>query len=305
MERSADTIDLRLLRCFDALMADRSVSRAAQRMNISQPAMSLALGRLRAALGDPLLVRGHGEMVPTSRALMLAETVRSVLDGIGELNSAAAPFEPRSATVQLTLTAPGYIAHVLLPRLMRHLERNAPGVRIEVRAANRERATEWLENGEVDFRLGWIREPPAGLRFKTLYRDRLVCLARKDHPSIPGKLTAELFCALPHIRTMVHRQSDSGQVIDQAVETLGKRLRIALLVQEVLSVPYIVASSNLIAAVPARLARSFAGQLPVKVHAIPLNVPQQEIALYWHERTHRSAPHEWFRDLLGKIAKAV
>ena len=305
MEHGADTIDLRLLRCFDALMVDRSVSRAAQRMNISQPAMSIALGRLRRAFDDPLLIRGHGEMVPTSRALALVETVHAVLEGMGKLTSAAAPFDPHTASLQFTLTAPGYIGHVLLPRLMRQLEKTAPGVRIEVRAANRERATEWLENGEIDFRLGWIREPPAGLRFKTLYRDRLVCLARKDHPLIPRKLTAELFCELPHVRTMVHRQSDSGQVIDHAVEALGKRLDITVLVQEVLTVPYIVASSNLIAAISARLARPFASQLPLKVYPLPLDLPEQSIALYWHERTHRSAPHQWFRDLMGRIAKGL
>ena len=305
MENGVETIDLRLLRCFDALMADRSVSRAAQRMNISQPAMSVALGRLRRAFGDPLFLRGHGEMVPTSRALALEDTVRGVLDGMGKLTSAAAPFDARTASLQLTLTAPGYIGHVLLPRLMRQLEKSAPGMRIEVRAANRERATEWLESGEIDFRLGWIREPPSGLRIKTLYRDRLVCIAAKNHPQISRKLTGELFCALPHVRTMVHRQSDSGQVIDQAVEALGKRLNITLLVQEVLTVPYIVASSSSIAAIPARLARTFAAQLPIRVYPLPLDVPEQNIALYWHERTHRSAPHEWFRDLIGKVAKGV
>jgi DNA-binding transcriptional LysR family regulator len=305
MEQAIDTIDLRLLRCFDALMADRSVSRAAQRMNISQPAMSVALGRLRRVFGDPLLIRGHGEMVPTSRALALVETVHAVLEGMGKLTSAAAPFDPRTASLQFTVTAPGYIGHVLLPRLMRQLEKTAPGMRIEVRAANRERATEWLESGEIDFRMGWIREPPAGLRTKTLYQDKLVCIAARDHPQIPRRLTAELFCALPHVRTMVHRQSDSGQVIDQAVEALGKRLNITLLVQEVLTVPYIVASSKLIAAIPARLARTFATQLPLKVHPLPMDIPEQSIALYWHERTHRSAPHEWFRDILGKIANGV
>ena len=305
MEDGAGTIDLRLLRCFDALMADRSVSRAAQRMNISQPAMSVALGRLRRAFGDPLLIRGQGEMVPTSRAFALLETTRTVLEGMGKLTASAAPFDARTASLQLTITAPGYIGHVVLPRLMRQLEKAAPGVRVEVRAANRERATEWLESGEIDFRMGWIREPPAGLRFKTLYRDHLVCIAAKGHPLISRKLTPELFCAVPHVRTMVHRQSDSGQVIDEAVDALGKRLNIVLLVQEVLTVPYIVASSNLIAAIPARLARTFVGQLPLKVHPLPLHVPEQTIALYWHERTHRSPAHVWFRELLGSIAKSL
>lgn len=300
-----DGIDLRLLRCLDALLAERSVSRAAQRLNISQPAMSIALGRLRRLFGDPLFLRGHGEMVPTSRALSLTAPLHAVLEGLGSLASAAAPFDPRTSRSPFTITAPGYISFVLLPRLMRHLERHAPGVYVEVRAPNREHAGEWLESGEVDFRMGWIREPPEALRFKTLYRDSFVCIARKDHPAIPRKLTAELFCSLPHVRSLVHRSSDSGQVIDQAVAALHRRLHIALLVQEVLTVPYVVASSNLIAAIPARLARAFAGQLPLRAHPLPLRLPEQTIALYWHERTHRDPAHEWLRDVIGRIAKTV
>jgi DNA-binding transcriptional LysR family regulator len=104
---------------------------------------------------------------------------------------------------------------------------------------------------------------------------------------------------------MVHRKSDSGKAIDQAVKAIGKRLQIALLVQEVLSVPYIVAQSNLIAAVPARLGRAFVGPLPIKAHPLPIRLPEQTIALYWHERTQRDPAHQWFRDVIGKIAKTL
>lgn len=305
MKDDIASIDLRLLRCFDALMTERNVSRAAQLVNTSQPAMSVALGKLRTLFGDPLFVRGRGEMVPTSRALVLNDVVRSVLVGLGNLSAVAAPFDPRTSRARFTMTAPGYIGYVLLPRLARYLEKNAPGVYVEARAANRERATEWLENGEVDFRLGWIRVPPSELRFKTLYKDCFVCLARKDHPDIPRKLTFDLFCSLQHVRTMLHPRSDSGGVIDRAVGALGKHLNIALLVQEGLTVPHIVASSNLIAAVPARLARGFVGQLPIRAHPLPLRLPDQNIALYWHERTHRNPAHEWFRDLIGKITKTL
>jgi DNA-binding transcriptional LysR family regulator len=305
MTRNIETVDLRLLRCFDVLMAERSVSRAAQRMNLSQPAMSIALRRLRTLFGDPLLLRTHGDMVPTSRALALTERVRRVLEELTALTAGSSPFDPQTSRAQFTLTAPGYIAYVLLPRLAKHLERHAPNVHVDVRASNRERATEWLEKGEIDFRIGWIREPPAEHRFKTLYSDHFVCLARKNHPAIRGRLTTEQFCALPHVRSMVHQRSDSGEVIDQAVEALGRRLSIPMLVQDIFAVPYIVASSRLIAAVPARFAKTFAANLPVRAHRLPLNIPEQSIALYWHERTHRDAAHAWFRDLLGAVSRAL
>jgi len=305
MPRNIETVDLRLLRCFDVLMTERSVSRAAQQMNLSQPAMSIALRRLRALFSDPLLLRAQGDMVPTSRALALTERVRRVLEELNALTAGSTPFTPLTSRAQFTLTAPGYIAYVLLPRLAKHLEKHAPGVHVDVRASNRERATEWLEKGEIDFRIGWIRQPPAEHRFKTLYRDNFVCLARKNHPAIPGRLTTELFCSLPHVRSMVHQRSDSGEVIDQAVEALGRRLRIPMLVQDIFTVPYIVANSGLIAAVPARFARGFAASLPLRAHRLPLDIPDQSIALYWHERTHRDPAHEWFRTLLGKVTRAL
>jgi DNA-binding transcriptional LysR family regulator len=178
-------------------------------------------------------------------------------------------------------------------------------VQLDVRASNRERATEWLEKGEIDFRIGWIRQPPAEHRFKTLYRDHFVCLARKNHPAIRGRMTIDQFCTLPHVRSMVHQRSDSGEVIDHAVGALGRRLDIPLLVQDIFTVPHIVASSGLIAAVPARFARAVAANMPVRVHRLPLDIPEQSIALYWHERTHRDAAHEWFRDLLGRLTRAL
>jgi DNA-binding transcriptional LysR family regulator len=122
--------------------------------------MSIALGRLRTLFGDPLLLRGHGEMLPTTRGLALIGAVRTMVEGLDTLTSSPTPFDPMTSRNQFTLTAPGYIGHVLLPRLMRQLERSAPGVYVEVRASNRERASEWLEKGEVDFRIGWIRELP-------------------------------------------------------------------------------------------------------------------------------------------------
>lgn len=304
-EPNIKTIDLRLLRCFDALMGERSVSRAAERMNTTQPAMSVALRQLRLLFNDPLLVRTQHDMVPTSRALALIERVRRVLEELDAITASAEPFDASTSRVQFTFTAPGYIACLLLPRLARHLEKNAPNVRIDVRVSNRERATEWLEKGEIDFRIGWVREPPAEHRFKTLYRDHFVCIARKNHPQIRTTLTPELFCKLPHVRSMLNQRSDSGAVIDRAVEALGQRLHIPVLVQEIFAIPYIVAKSDLIAAVPARFARGFTASLSLRTHRLPLKIPEQSIAVYWHERTHRDPAHVWFRETLGAITRSL
>jgi DNA-binding transcriptional LysR family regulator len=300
-----EELDLRLLRSFETLMSERSVSRAAQRLNLSQPAMSVTLARLRALFGDPLLVRAHGVMVPTPKALALVEALRDVLNRVRALSDVATSFDPRTSRARFRIAAPGYAVYVVAPRLPSAVERLAPSVQVEIRMSNRERAVEWLEKGELDFQIGWLRDPPQGLRFKTLYRDRLVCLARKNHPGIKGKLTLERLCALPHVRAMIHHRSASARVVDEALNAIGRKLRITMVVQDFLVLPHAVAASNHLAIAPARFARWYTQRLPIRAYPLPLRVPEQNIALYWHERSHRSAPHEWFRDVLGSVAKAV
>jgi DNA-binding transcriptional LysR family regulator len=299
------SLDVRLLHWFDILMSERSVSRAAQRLNVSQPAMSLVLRRLRRIFQDPLFVRAHNEMVPTPRALELVVPIRRILEELGALVEGDASFDPQTSSGQFTITAPGYISFLLLPRLIRRMEKKAPGISFEIRAANRERAIEWLEKGEIDFRIGWIKEPHDTLRFKTLYRDQFVCLARKGHPEVGRKLTLERLCAIPHVRAMVHKDSDSGKLIDQALEAHGMRIKIALLVQDSLIVPYVVANSNLIAVLPARLAQGIARQLPIRIWPVPIKLPEQSIALYWHERTHKDAAHEWMRTQISDVCRGI
>lgn len=293
-------IEIHLLRCFHALMDERSVSRAAQRMNVSQPAMSVALRRLRQLFRDQLLVRARNEMVPTPRAIALWSVVRGVLAELEKLSASSVPFDAASISAQFTFTIPAYISYVLLPDLMQRLEKAAPGVAVVTRAPNRERAVEWLEKGEIDFRIGWIREPPPILRSRILYKDRFVCLARRGHRAIRKQLTAEELCSIDHVT--VDRKSDSGYAIHQAIKAVGLNVRVKLLVQDMLIVPYIVASSNLIAIVPGRLAWQFVKQLPLELFPVPLALPELEIALYWHQRTHHDAASEWMRTMIAEVA---
>jgi len=296
-----EKLDIKLLHLFSVLMAERNVSRAAQKLGISQPAMSLVLRRLRTLFRDPLFVRAHNEMVPTPRALELGVSVRRILEDLGTLLDVEPTFDPRTARARFALTIPSYISFLLLPKLLRAIERRAPGVTLDARSSDRDLAAEWLETGEIDFRIGWISTPPEALRYKVLYRDRFVLLAGRSNPKIRRTLTVEEFCAAPHVRTMVHPRSDSGRLIDQALGTLGLRLNIAAVVQDALAVPYTVASTGLIALVPSRLASAVARQMPLRILQPPVELPEQTIALYWHERTQNSAAHRWLRNEIGDI----
>jgi DNA-binding transcriptional LysR family regulator len=297
--------DFQLLRAFDALIGERSVSRAAQRLETSQPAMSRSLARLRLLFGDPLLLRGQGGMVPTRRALELQEPVRRILGDIDRIALKPTAFVPRTSQVRFVVTATEYAEYVLAPALMGRLQREAPGVRVEIRAPHIERAMEWLEQGEIDFRVGWLPAPPLALRSKLLFRDRFVCLARKGHPAIRGALSLTQYFAAQHVHPRFARPSTSGQVIDDAVAAHGRKLDVALVVQNFLSVAHTVAQSDLIATVPDRLARSLADRLPLQKLKVPLDLPELRIGVYWHERTQQEPAHRWFRQLLAEVARTL
>lgn len=299
------SLDVHLLRCFDALMAECSVSRAAEQMNLSQPAMSHALARLRRLFDDPLLLRAQSAMVPTRHALVLRESVARILAEIDGVVSRKAVFRAESSRMKFVLTAPEYVEYVVAPRLFALLQKEAPGVDIEFRTPNPERVSEWMEKGEIDFRLAWLRDPPHSLHSKFLFRDGFVCLVREGHPQIRGALTAEQFFSLPHVRSRFVRNSPSGRVIDEVVVSHGRKLRIALLMQNFLTAFHTVAHTDLIATVPARLAHGLAEQLSLQVLEPPISVPDMRIAVYWHERTHKEASHRWFRQKLADVAKML
>jgi DNA-binding transcriptional LysR family regulator len=298
-------VDLALLRCFSVLMAERNVTKAAERLQLSQPAVSHALARLRRLFDDPLLLRGPGRMTPTSRALELDAPVARILAGVETLVARPPDFDPRHSRATFVLTATGYAEYLLAPTLLARLGREAPGVDIDIRTPNPELVPGWLERGEVDFRLGWIRDPAAGLRSKPLFQDKLVCLARRGHPVARPGMSVEQYLALPHVRSQLSVATTTGRVIDEAAGALGAKLRLMLLVQNYLTIPYVVAQSDVVATVPERLARGFIDQLPLQLIEPPLKLPTVKFALYWHERTHKDPRHRWFRQVVADIAKAI
>ena len=296
--------DLKLLQCFEVLMTERSVSRAAARLNMSQPALSHALARLRHAFDDPLLLKGDREMTPTRRALALQVQVHDLLATAERLVRTPSAFVPATARIKFTIMAAEHVEHLLAPPLVTDLQKEAPGVDIEFCQANREHALRLLERGEIDLRLGWWPEPAAKLRYRLLFRDRLVCIARRGHPQFGEKLAADDFVSTPHVRILT-RSGPSYRAIDQAVGLLHRKLRVAVRVQNAFDVSNVIASSDFIATMPHRQARMLAQKFPLQILRLPLNVPDVRIAMYWHEHTHKEPGHRWFRERVAEIAKGL
>lgn len=297
--------DFRLLRCFVTLMAERSVSKAAARLELSQPAMSHALGRLRRLFDDPLLLKGHGRMTPTARALELETEVRTLLTGAERLVRRPAEFAPATTRARFVVMSPEFVEYLLAPRLVAHVEAHAPGIDIAFRTSDPQHAPDWFESGEIDIRLGWLPDPPPLLRVKLLFRDPLVCIARRNHPQLKGRITAAQYLEASHARVERPRTQVSTGAVDVAVAGIGGRLRIALQAQNAFTLANAVAQSSLISTVPERLARAMAAHLPLQILPLPLDVPDARIAMYWHERTHKQPAHRWFRQLLADAARML
>lgn len=288
-------IDLNLLVALDALLDERSVTRAADRVGLSQPAMSRALGRLRGLFGDRLLVRTSGGLAPTLRAEALAPRLRAVLAEVGRIVQAPA-FDPASYRGTARIAMPDYLGLLMLPALLHRLERACPGLDI-VLAPPRGGTLGELEAGDLDLAIGNFPQIPAGFYGRPVMSDGFACLARRGHPALAEPLTAERFADLRHALITV-RDDRSPGAVDDALARLGLSRRIALRVPNFLAAPLIVAETDLILTLPARLAHWLAARAEVQVLDPPLDLGRFTIHLLWHERRRDDPEHAWLRATL-------
>ncbi|MEM5424441.1 LysR family transcriptional regulator [Paraburkholderia ferrariae] len=293
-------LDLNLLRALDALLDERNVTRAAQRLSLTQPAVSAMLTRLRESFGDPLFVRSQRGIVPTERALQLAAPLKQVLSEIEQMLQPQA-FVPAEAEMTLTLASTDYALRAVVVPYLARLRETAPGVRAVIVPVQHERLQAQLESGDVDLALITPETAPADLHARRLFDERYVCVMRADHPAAQRRLTLERFCALDHALVSYEGGSLSG-VTDEALARVGRTRRVTVSVNSFLVLPDLLLTSDLIAVVPSRLVKNAPGLAVVEP---PLAIPGFTKTLAWHERTHRSPGHQWARALLFETCEAL
>jgi len=288
-------IDLNLIVALDALLDERHVTRAAQRLGVTQSAASHALARLRALLRDPVLVRGTGgAMLPTALALRLAPQIRKVLDELaGVLRGEA--FDPATAKRTFRLGGSDYSELVLLPRLSARLAKLAPGIDLWVHTYD-DRGDDELVSGRLDAVLAPTRPiaRPSGMFQKVVFEESFTCVMRAKHPLAKSKLTLARYCETPHL--MVAPGGTPGSLVDEALAAVGRTRRVAMAVPHFLVVPYVIEGSDMIATLATRIAKLFASTLDLVMMPPPVDIPSFEMALTWHERNHHDAAQRWFRD---------
>jgi DNA-binding transcriptional LysR family regulator len=294
-------VNLNLLPVLDALLAERSVTRAGARLGLSQPAVSNALAQLRALLGDPLLVRRSGGMVPTERALALLQPVRAALLAVEQTLSPPAAFDPATARRDFVILTNDFVAFAVLPRLLARLQREAPGVRLHVRAFQEHVVPPDLERGEADLSLGFAPALPAGHQALDLFRDRFVFVARKGHPSVRGSITLPAYTRLAHV--VVSHEPNARGVVDDALAARGLSRQVALRLSHFLLVPAVLAATDYVAALSEQVARPLARSLPLQILKMPLEVPSATVRLIWNDRTTSSPAHAWLRGVIAEVGR--
>jgi DNA-binding transcriptional LysR family regulator len=290
-ETDLRNVDFQLLVALRALIEERSVSRAARRLNLSQPAMSRVLARLRLLFSDPLLVRGRQGLLPTPRALGLLPALGRLLEDAARL-VAPQHFDPGVATGAFHIAANDYAAQVVLPGLLARLRAAAPKMDINIRP-NDTRALEDLESGRLDLALGVFREAPAGFYRQELVRDHFVTLLRRRHPALKAKFTMAAYLKLPHLFVTLSGQGVG--TVDVALKQQGYERRIAARVSTFMAVPGILQNSDLALTLPALLADYLCQDRSLKQVALPFRIAPFAIAQLWHERRQADAAHVWLR----------
>lgn len=300
-----NNIDIKLLRTFLTLMRVKNVSRTAEELEISQPNTSHNLNKLRELFDDPLLIRSRNGMIPTPRALELELKVERLLYSYQDIISNPAKFDHTTSSRNFVITAPEHAEQILVPIILRKIRTIAPNIRIEIRAPNPERASELLESGEIDLRIAWLLKPAASLRSLSLFQDRLVYIADKDHPFIKGHLTLKNFLSLPHARTYGEGSRTTNYVIDESIAKIGKALVMTFQVQNFMTVPSSLLDTDIIAALPKSLAISLAERIPLQVLEAPIRLPRINYSAYWHERNQNDAGHKWLRQTVLESAQEI
>ncbi|WP_111496236.1 MULTISPECIES: LysR family transcriptional regulator [Marinobacter] len=288
-------LDFNLLKTFDVLIDELSVTRAAERLALTQPAVSGMLTRLRQSFDDPLFVRAQHGVVPTTRALELAQPIKAVLSDIEKLLQPVA-FDPKSVQMPLTIAATDYALRAVVVPFLERLRSLAPGIRVAARALDHSKIQGQFERGEVDLALMTPESAPADLRARHLFDERYVCILREDHEMARETLSLDDFCSLDH--ALVSFEGGFSGITDTMLQELGRERRIAFSVPSFLVLLEALRVSDLVAVVPYRLVKEEPG---LSLLEPPIPIPGFSKVLAWHERTHRDPVHQWVRNLLAEL----
>ena len=296
-------MDLNLFVVFEAIYAEGSLTRASKRLNLSQPAVSHALSRLRGLLGDPLFERRGHAMISTPAAQRAIGPVRDALQRLETVRNGTVIFDPATAVKRFTVGLRDHFEPTLLPQLAPALAMSAPHVSAEFVRVERRDLDRELSTGRLDMALDIPLPLGATVVRRRLDAERLVVVSRKRHPRLRRSLDLDAYIALNHIQVSARRHGPS--VEDSELGRRGLQRKIKFRCQHYFAACEVVRDSDLLLTMPERYARIISRLIPNRISAFPIEIPTLETCLYWHARTDADPGNTWLRELIAKVVREV
>lgn len=295
--------DLNLLPVFVTLMEERSVTRAAERLGITQPALSNALARLRVMLQDQLFIRERYGIQPTPIALELAPVIMEALAKIDAAILGQQDFDPACAERLFTIAPNSYVEFVLVPAIVARLRDVAPGIRLRLTPYGTDLAETGVVSGTTALVLGRIVDPPDNLVVQHLMDESLACVVRAGHPQVGDSLSRAQFERMKHVNVLPPGRLRVG--LFQALERQGLRREVAVSVTHFLAAPEMIAATDYCATLPRLICRRLAQDPRLKVLPSPVDLGSFPVEMAWHGRYRSDPAHRWLRGLIAEVAKEV
>lgn len=291
-------LDQRLLEIFERLYLTGSVSKTSDMLAMGQPAVSIALTKLREHFNDPLFVRIKNKMEATSLAHELYPVAKQALEGLKAVQSFTQRFDAKTATRSFAISMTDITHMVLLPKLWAHFKQVAPHIKLEVYPIGRETADK-LASGEVDLAIGFLPQLEAGFYQQTLFRQNYICLVSKKHPRIKKSLSLQHYQTEGHVSIVT---SGTGHMLlDAEVKRLQLQRRIDLKLPSFLGIGYLIEHTELIASVPEKLGELLAQSNKIHCFPLPFALPDYAVKQHWHERFHADKGSQWLRETIMNL----
>lgn len=295
--------DLNLLPIFVALMEERSVTRAALRLGITQPALSNALARLRVTMRDPLFVRERYGIRPTQMAEELAPVIAAALARLDDAILGQQDFDPADATRLFTIAPNSYVEFVLAPAIVARLRETAPGIKLRLTPFGNDLTETGVMSGDTAMVLGRIVDPPDNLVVQHLMDEGLACVVRADHPEVGAAISREQYERLKHVNVLPPGRMRAG--LFQALDQRGLRREVAVSVTHFLAVPEMVAATDYCATLPMLICRHLERDTRLKVLPAPVDLGTFPVQMGWHVRYRQDPAHRWLRGLIAELATGL
>lgn len=288
-------IDLNLFVVFDAIYCEGNITKAASALNLSQPAVSHALSKLRTQFDDPLFVRQGNKMRPTTVARNVIADVRESLHMLKICLVQSKLFDPITSRKEFTIAMHGSLEAAYLPSLVKTLEQNAPNINLQTtRRVRRNELENELASGDIDLAIDTLIPVGDNVMHRQIDDDELVVIARSNHSSIGKKLDLQTYLSLKHV--LVSSRSKGPGIEDYELGRLGMQRNIALRCQHNLSACQVIVGNDMLLTLPKAAAKMYRNMLDIKIHPLPVKLPNIDVHLYWHENVDNDPSNVWLRN---------